>query len=284
MRSVCKLYLCSAGKTASKRPSTTLRTRDRRQASNTSFITIEDVRYEIIKQFKQLLSVTYCKSSEKVCPAGPPGIPGTKGAKGSRGRRGNQGAMGPPGKHGKTGMTGLRGEKGEMGMPGPKGMPGPQGKPSPPGIPGTRGAKGSRGVSVMGPPGMDGKTGMTGPRGEKGEIGVPGPIGMPGPPGKPGESVSAPQVMLSPVEQTRDEGRNTNLYCTAGGNPRPRIEWRFKGSKLLSGSKHWIKDDGELNIKHLDYSDAGQYTCVATNILGSYQASGNLAVRGKRIN
>ena len=69
MRSVSKLYLCSAGKTASKRPSTTLRTRDRRQAS---LITIKDVRYEIIKQFKQLLSVTYCKSSEKVCPAGPP--------------------------------------------------------------------------------------------------------------------------------------------------------------------------------------------------------------------
>jgi len=48
----------------------------------------------------------------------------------------------------------------------------------------------------------------------------------------------------------------------------------------LSGSKHLIKDDGELNIKHLNYSDAGQYTCVAANILGSHQASSTLAVRG----
>ena len=224
-----------------KKPSTIFRVRNRREASNVSSLTIEDIRNEITKQFQQLMPVKYCKSSEKVCPAGPPGIPGTRGAKGSRGRRG------PKGSRGKTGTQG-----------------------------------------IMGTPGKHGKTGMTGPtgpRGEKGEMGVPGPKGMPGPPGKPGESISAPQVMLSPAEQTRDEGEITGFYCTAGGNPRPRIEWTFKGSKLLSGSKHWIKDDRvELNIKHLNYSDAGQYTCVATNILGSHQASGNLTVRGENVN
>ncbi len=119
-----------------KRPSITLRTRNRRQASDTSSITIDDVRNEITKQFEQLIPVKYCKSSEKVCPAGPPGIPGARGAKGSRGRRGTkgtrgkpglQGVIGPPGKYGKTGMagpTGPRGEKGDMGIPGLKGMPG----------------------------------------------------------------------------------------------------------------------------------------------------------------
>ena len=183
------------------------------------------------------MPVKYCKSNEKVCPAGPPGIPGARGTKGSRGRRGSKGTRG------KTGLQG-----------------------------------------VMGPPGKNGKTGMTGPtgpRGEKGEMGVAGPKGMPGPPGKPGESISAPLVILSPAEQTRDEGGNTNFYCTAGGNPSPTIAWSFKGSKLVSGSKYWIKDDGELNIKHLRYSDAGQYSCAATNILGSHNASGNLTVRGK---
>ncbi|XP_078364982.1 uncharacterized protein LOC144649364 isoform X2 [Oculina patagonica] len=182
------------------------------------------------------MPVKYCKSSEKVCPAGPPGIPGARGAKGSRGRRG------PKGTRGRTGLQG-----------------------------------------VMGPPGKQGKTGLTGstgPRGEKGDVGVPGPKGMPGPPGRPGESISAPQVMMSPTEQTRDEGGNSKFYCTAGGNPPPRIEWRFKGSKLAPGSKYWIQDNGELNIKHLNYSEAGTYTCVATNILGSHEASGNLIVQG----
>ena len=140
-------------------------------------------------------------------------------------------------------------------------------------MPGARGAKGSRGWR-----------GPTGQKGEKGDMGVPGPKGMPGPPGKPGESASVPQATLSPAQQTRDEGGNTNFYCTVGGNPSPTIEWRFKGSKLVSGSKYWIKDGGVLNIKYLRYSDAGQYTCVATNILGSDEASGNLNVRGENIN
>ena len=112
-----------------------------------------------MRQFKQLMPLKYCKSSEKVCPAGPPGLPGSTGSKGPRGRRG---------------------QKGKKGSQGP-----------------------------MGPPGKSGKTGMTGPagpRGEKGVKGEPGPKGMLGPPGRPGKSISAPRVMLSPVEQTRDEG------------------------------------------------------------------------------
>ena len=87
--------------------------------------------------------------------------------------------------------------------------------------------------------------------------------------------------MLSPVEQTRDEGGKTTFYCTVGGNPRPAVEWRFKGRKLVSGAKYFIKE-GELIVNNLSYSDAGQYTCHASNILGSSQATGNLSVRGKK--
>ena len=176
----------------------------------------------------------YCKSSEKVCPAGLPGYPGPIGAKGPRGRRG------------------------------PKGKKGPQGP--------------------IGPPGKSGKTGMTGPagpKGEKGDKGDPGPKGMPGPPGRPGKSISAPQVTLSPAEQTRDEGGNAAFYCTIVGSPSPVVEWQFKGTKLLSGAKYLIKE-GELIVRNLNYSDAGPYTCVARNILGSSEATGNLTVRGKR--
>ena len=196
-------------------------------------ITIHDVRREIMRQFEQLMPLKYCKSSEKVCPAGPPGLPGSTGSKGPRGRRG---------------------QKGKKGSQGP-----------------------------MGPPGKSGKTGMTGPagpKGEKGDKGEPGSKGMPGPPGRPGKSISAPQVMLSPVEQTRDEGGKTTFYCTVGGNPRPAVEWYFKSRKLVSGAKYLIKE-GELIVNNLNYSDAGQYTCHAKNILGSSEATGNLSVRGK---
>ena len=163
----------------------------------------------------------------------------------------------------------------------------------PPGIPGVKGTKGSRGrqgsegkkglQGDMGPPGKHGKPGTigpTGPRGVKGDQGEPGPKGMPGPPGRPGESISVPQVVLSPAEQTRNERGNAMFYCTADGNPLPKVEWRFKGRKLLPGSKHLIKN-GELIIKRLSYSDAGLYTCAAINILGSHEGSGYLTVRGE---
>ena len=99
---------------------TTNRPRKRRHVLNetSTSITIHDVRKEITKQFQQLMPVKYCKSSEKVCPAGPPGLPGPTGAKGPRGRRGPkgkkgpQGPLGPPGKSGKTGMTGPVGSRG----------------------------------------------------------------------------------------------------------------------------------------------------------------------------
>ena len=157
----------------------TIQPRNRRQVLNdtSNSITVHDVREEIAKQLEQLMPLKYCKSSEKICPAGPPGFPGPTGAMGPRGRRGQKGKKGPQGS--------------------------------------------------MGPPGKSGKTGMTGPagpRGEKGVKGEPGPKGMLGPPGRPGKSISAPQVMLSPVEQTRDEGGKTTFYCTVGGNPRPAVE------------------------------------------------------------
>ena len=216
--------------------SATIRVRKRRNVSNDTSIgiTIHEVRKEIRKQFEQLMLTKYCKSSEKVCPAGPPGYPGPIGARGPRGRRG------------------------------PKGKKGPQGP--------------------MGPPGKSGKTGITGPagpRGEKGSNGEPGPKGMPGLPGRPGKSISAPQVMLSPAEQTRDEGGDTAFYCTVAVSPSPVVEWQFKGRKLLSGAKYLIKEE-ELIVRNLNYSDAGPYACAARNILGSSEAISNLTVRGKR--
>ena len=232
---------------------TTTRPRNRRQVLNDTLIsvTIHDVRREFSKQFEQLMPLKYCKSSEKVCPSGPPGLPGPTGAKGQRGRRGakgKKGLKGPIGQLGKTGETGAsgpagpRGEKGDNGEPGSKGMPGP--------------------------------------RGAKGDKGEPGSKGMPGRPGSPGKSASAPQVMLSPAQQKRNEGGNMAFYCTVRGNPPPTVEWRFKGKKRLPGAKYLIKE-GELIIKNLNYSDAGLYSCHAKNILGSSEATGSLTVQGK---
>ena len=208
---------------------TSAKSRNRRQISNVTSATISmrEVRQEITKKFEQLIPTKYCKSQERVCPAGPPGLPGPIGSQGPRGRRG---------------LRGKKGNPGSFGLPGKSGM-----------------------------------AGLPGSRGEKGDKGEPG---IPGPPGRPGESISAPQVIVSPANHTRDEGGNTAIYCTVGGNPTPTVDWRFKDRKLMSGAKYLVKK-GELIIRNLNYSDAGPYTCAARNILGSSEASSNLMVRGK---
>ena len=262
---------------------TTTRPRNRRQVLNDTLIsvTLHDVRKEFSKQFEQLMPLKYCKSSEKVCPAGPPGLPGPTGAKGQRGRRGakgKKGLKGPTGRPGKTGQTGTSGPPGPRGELGLKGMPGTTGEKGSNGNPGTKGMSGTRGEK--GNNGNPGTKGMLGPRRAKGDKGEPGSQGMQGKPGSPGKSASSPQVMLSPAQQTRDEGGNMAFYCTVRGNPPPTVEWRFKGKKLLPGAKYLIKV-GEFIIKNLNYRDAGQYTCHAKNILGSSEANGSLSVRGK---
>ena len=252
---------------------TTISPRNRRRVLNdtTVSITIQDVRKEIAKQFEQLMSLMYCKSSEKVCPAGPPGLPGPTGAKGQRGRKGANGKKGPKGPIGRPGKTG---ETGKSGPAGPRGEKGDEGEPGSKGMLGSRGQKGNNG--------NPGPQGMPGPRGPTGDKGEPGSKGIPGRPGSPGKSASAPHVMLSPAQQKRDEGGNMAFYCTVRGNPPPTVEWRFKGKKLLQGAKYLIKE-GELIVKNLNYSDAGQYTCHARNILGSSGATGNLSIRGKSV-
>ena len=66
-------------------------------------ITIHDVRKEITTQIEQLIPTKYCKSSEKVCPAGAPRYPGLTDAKGPRGRRTPKGKKGPQGPMGPLG-------------------------------------------------------------------------------------------------------------------------------------------------------------------------------------
>ena len=164
-----------------------------------------------------------------------------------------------------------------LGPPGPPGPTGPRGKK------GDRGRKGRKGT--RGSPGESGKQGIMGPVGPKGEVGLKGQkgdtglAGMPGTKGEPDESISAPVVAVSPANLTVNEGGTASFQCSVIGNPEPAIVWSKRGN-LSEVSKSAISR-GRLLLKNVNESDAGEYQCSATNILGHAQTVVQLVVNGK---
>ena len=150
-----------------------------------------------------------------------------------------------------------------------------------PGPPGRRGRKGSQGIT--GEPGRSGKQGIMGPpgiRGEKGDKGDIGPPGFRGNKGEPGETISAPNLTIIPSHLTVIEGNSAALFCSATGNPAPKVSWsRVNGS--LPSNRTKVTPDGLMQISNAILDDAGKYKCTAHNILGMDENDANVVVQSR---
>ena len=58
------------------------------------------------------------------------------------------------------------------------------------------------------------------------------------------------------------------LWCVFGGTPLPEIRWRKQGGALPWGRTTYDNYGKTLVIKHVDFEDAGDYTCEASNGVG----------------
>lgn len=78
---------------------------------------------------------------------------------------------------------------------------------------------------------------------------------------------------LADTAVTEDEGGVVTFTCTASGVPAPSITWSpAPGGRAATSSNHVVTDsDGfisvssTLTISNLMRSDAGHYTCIASN-------------------
>ena len=70
-------------------------------------------------------------------------------------------------------------------------------------------------------------------------------------------------------------GENVTITCKAEGFPQPDYIILHNGTSLTNVVK------GMTTIKSVNYSDDGQYKCIAKNILGNVSASFNLIVQGE---
>ncbi|XP_020858152.1 protein sidekick-2 [Phascolarctos cinereus] len=92
----------------------------------------------------------------------------------------------------------------------------------------------------------------------------------------------APNITRGPLDSTVIDGMSVVLACETSGAPRPAITWQ-KGERILaSGSiqlpRFTLLESGSLLISPTRISDAGSYTCLATNSRGVDEASADLVV------
>ncbi|CAD5125741.1 DgyrCDS13950 [Dimorphilus gyrociliatus] len=109
----------------------------------------------------------------------------------------------------------------------------------------------------------------------------------PKPTNKP-ESIYEVAPVFSPHLQdvTAEEGSTAVFTCRVCGRPRPNLMWFGTDQQVLEDSENLkinIEDDGEatLSIFNVKSNHMGQYSCTATNSVGSFTSTANLIIQNE---
>ena len=101
----------------------------------------------------------------------------------------------------------------------------------------------------------------------------------------------APSISPQVMDQTQNEGSNASFTCQVTGEPVPTIIWYFNGTlvdetntmkyTISMESLNTTTNNSTLTIMNVQSSDAGTYTCDATNVISTDNSSGILTVNGE---
>ncbi|XP_066180503.1 myopalladin [Sylvia atricapilla] len=96
-----------------------------------------------------------------------------------------------------------------------------------------------------------------------------------------------PYFLQAPGDMVAHEGRLCRLDCKVSGLPTPDLTWLLNGKPVLLDGRHkmLVRETGvhSLLIDPLSQSDAGTYTCLATNKTGQNSFSLELTVVAKEV-
>nr|XP_009687341.1 PREDICTED: contactin-6 isoform X2 [Struthio camelus australis] len=96
---------------------------------------------------------------------------------------------------------------------------------------------------------------------------------------------AAPDFSKNPVKKMSivQVGGEVTIGCKPSASPRAAVKWK-KGSEVLHQNKRVsLLEDGSLTLYNITKSDAGVYTCIATNQFGVARNSGNLVVKERTV-
>ncbi|KAM8926615.1 contactin-4 isoform 4-T4 [Lycaon pictus] len=74
-------------------------------------------------------------------------------------------------------------------------------------------------------------------------------------------------------------GGEVVIECKPKASPKPVYTWKKGRDILRENERITISEDGSLRIVNVTKSDAGSYTCIATNHFGTASSTGNLVVK-----
>jgi hypothetical protein len=84
---------------------------------------------------------------------------------------------------------------------------------------------------------------------------------------------TAPSITTQPVSQTNSVGQTVQFSVAASGAPVLGYQWQFKGTNLVNGGGIAGATTTNLTISGITTNNAGNYTAVVTNYLGSATSS-----------
>jgi neuronal cell adhesion molecule len=87
-----------------------------------------------------------------------------------------------------------------------------------------------------------------------------------------------PEIEESPGKEATVDEKDIKLRCKVFGAPKPKIKWIRNGQEL-TGGRYEIQESGDLIINKVQFADAGEYICHASNKFGKKEANGTLIVR-----
>nr|XP_045613717.1 basement membrane-specific heparan sulfate proteoglycan core protein-like isoform X12 [Procambarus clarkii] len=89
------------------------------------------------------------------------------------------------------------------------------------------------------------------------------------------EVFAPPRITLQPALQVVKPGQNVRIHCSATGQPPITINWS-KATGFMPPSV--VINGGEIMFRGIKTSDAGRYTCTATNSAGTTMSSAEVIV------
>lgn len=88
----------------------------------------------------------------------------------------------------------------------------------------------------------------------------------------------APEILQPPMDDATVDGKTIKMTCRVFGAPKPAVKWVRNGQEL-TGGRYKVMETGDLQIQDVSFSDAGEYSCYASNKLGNVNATGHLQVK-----